>query len=69
MDINEEFRLGNLTLADHEHRQVVKRILVLQANDEIDLDILKAYLEAESEYGDMEELSVSSDYNLSTKRS
>lgn len=54
IDINEELSLGNLMLANYKDRQVVKRTLVLQANDEIDLDILKAYLEAESEYGDME---------------
>lgn len=54
IDINEELHLGNLTLANHENRQDVKCTLVMQTNDEIDLDILKAYLDAEKKYGDME---------------
>lgn len=53
IDINKELRFGNMIL-DNEHRQVVKRTLVMQTNEEIDLEILKAYLEAEKEYGDME---------------
>lgn len=44
-----------MTLANHEDRQVVKRTLLMQTNEEIDLDILKAYLEAEKEYNDTEE--------------
>lgn len=54
IDINEELRLGNLTLANRENRQDVKCTLAMQTNEEIDLEILKAYLEAEKEYGDME---------------
>ena len=54
ININEELRLGNLRLDNDEDRQDVKCTLMMQANDEIDLDILKAYLEAEKEYGDME---------------
>lgn len=54
IDINKELRFGNLRLDNDEDRQDVKCTLMMQANDEIDLDILKAYLEAESEYGDME---------------
>ena len=50
-DIYEELRLGHITLDNDEHRDAVKRTLVMQTNDEIDLDILKAYLEAEKEYG------------------
>lgn len=53
-DIYEELRLGNITLNNNEHRDAVKRTLIMQNNDEIDLDILKAYLEAEKEYGNME---------------
>lgn len=54
IDINKELRFGNMILDNDEHRQVVKRTLVMQTNEEIDLEILKAYLEAEKEYGDME---------------
>lgn len=54
-DIYEELRLGHMTLDNDEDRSTVRRTLVMQANDEIDLDILKAYLEAEKEYGDTDE--------------
>ena len=51
-DIFEELRLGRITLDNDEHRSAVRRTLVIQNNDEIELDILKAYLEAEKKYGD-----------------
>lgn len=51
-DIFEELRLGHITLDNDEHRSAVRRTLVIQNNDEIELDILKAYLEAEKKYGD-----------------
>lgn len=54
-DIYEELRLGHITLDNDEHRDVVKRTLMMQNNDEIDLDTLKAYLEAEKEYNDTDE--------------
>ena len=54
-DIYEELRLGHITLDNDEHRDVVKRTLMMQYNDEIDLDILKAYLKTEKECSDMEE--------------
>ena len=54
-DIFEELRLGHITLDNDEQRSAVRRTLVMQANDEIDLDTLKAYLEAEKEYGDIDE--------------
>lgn len=54
-DIYEELRLGRMTLGNDEDRSTVRRTLVMQANDEIDLDILKTYLEAEKEYGDTDE--------------
>lgn len=38
-----------------ERRHTSKRTLMMRTNKEIDLDILKAYLEAEKEYGDTEE--------------
>jgi hypothetical protein len=54
-DIFEKLRLGHIKLDNDEHRNTVKCTLVMQNNDEIDLDILKAYLEAEKEYGGTEE--------------
>ena len=55
INIDEELQLGNLHLDNDDHRAAVKRTLVMQANDEIELDILKAYIDAEKEYGDTEE--------------
>lgn len=55
ININEELRLGKMTLTNNEDRQRIKRTLVMKNNEEIDLDILKAYLEAEKEHGDTEE--------------
>lgn len=55
ININEELRLGNMKLTNNEDRQRIKRTLVMKNNEEIDLDILKAYLEAEKEHGDTEE--------------
>ena len=54
-DIYEELRLGRMTLDNDEHRDAVRRTLVMQNNDEIKLDILKTYLETEKEYSDTEE--------------
>lgn len=54
-DIYEELHLGRMRLANHEDRQLVKRTLLMQTNEEIKLDVLKAYLEAEKEHGNMEE--------------
>lgn len=54
-DIFEELRLGHITLDNDEHRNTVKCTLMMQNNDEIDLDILKAYLKTEKEYNDTEE--------------
>ena len=51
-DIFEELRLGHITLDNDEQRSAVRRTLMIQNNDEIELDILKAYLEAEKKYGD-----------------
>ena len=48
-DIYEELRLRHITLDNDEHREVVKRTLMMQNNDEINLDTLNAYLEAEKE--------------------
>lgn len=45
-------RLGLKRLDNDEHRSAVRRTLVMQANDEIDLNVLNAYLKAEKEYGD-----------------
>ena len=54
-DIYEELRLGHITLDNDEDRSAVRRALVMQSNDEIDLNILKAYLNAEKEYGNTDE--------------
>lgn len=55
ININEELRLEPIRLVDHENRQIVKRKLLMQTNEEINLDILKAYIDAEEEYGDTKE--------------
>lgn len=54
-DIYEELRLGHITLDNDEHRNTVKCTLMMQNNDEIDLDTLKAYLKTEKECSDMDE--------------
>lgn len=54
-DIFEELRLGHITLDNDDHRNTVKRTLMMQNNDEIDLDVLKAYLKTEKECSDIEE--------------
>jgi hypothetical protein len=54
--IEKDLRLGLKRLDNDEDRDVVRGELELQTNDEIELDILKAYLEAEKEYGDIEEI-------------
>ena len=38
-----------------EDRQIVQTRLLEKTNDELELDILKAYIDAEEEYGDTEE--------------
>lgn len=50
--IEQDLRLGLGRLDNDDDREVVRRVLERQTNDEIDLDILKAYLEAATEYGD-----------------
>lgn len=55
ININEELRLERIRLVDHENRKIVKRKLLMQTNEEINLDILKAYIDAEEEYGDTKE--------------
>ena len=55
IDINEELRLGNWHLDNNDNRYTVRCALVMQNNNKIDLDILKAYLEAEKEYDGTEE--------------
>lgn len=51
--IEKDIRLGLKRLDDDTDRDVVRRVLEQQTNDEIDLDILKAYLEAVKEYRDI----------------
>lgn len=50
--IEEDLRLGLGRLDNDDDRDVVRRVLERQTNDEIDLDILKAYLDAVKEYQD-----------------
>lgn len=50
--IETDLRLGLQRLDNDEDRDVIRRVLEKQSNDELDLDILKAYLEAVKEYGD-----------------
>lgn len=54
-DIFEELRLGHITLDNDEQRSAVRRTLVMQNNDEIDINVLNSYLKAEKEYGDTKE--------------
>lgn len=53
--IEKDLRLGLQRLDNDEDRQIVQTRLLGKTNDELELDILKAYLEAEDEYGDTEE--------------
>lgn len=50
--IEQDLRLGLKRLDNDEDRDVIRHVLEKQSNDELDLDILKAYLEAVKEYGD-----------------
>lgn len=50
--IEQDLRLGLKRLDNDEDRDVIRRVLEKQTNDEIDLNVLKAYLEAVKEYGD-----------------
>lgn len=50
--IEQDLHLGLGRLDNGDDRDVVRRVLERQTNDEIDLEILKAYLEAVQEYGD-----------------
>lgn len=50
--IKKDLHLGLQHLDNDEDRDVIRRVLEKQSNDELDLDILKAYLEAAKEYGD-----------------
>ena len=53
--IEKDLRLGLTRLKNNKDRLVVKHILEKQTNNEIKLDILKAYIEAEEKYGDANE--------------
>lgn len=53
--IEKDLRLGLKRLDNDEDRQVVQTRLLRKTNDELELDILKAYIDAEEEYGDAEE--------------
>lgn len=53
--IETDLRLGLKRLDNDEDRQVVQTELLGQTNDKLELDILKAYIDAEKEYDDTEE--------------
>ena len=53
--IETDLRLGLQRLDNNEDRQIVQTRLLRKTNDELELDILKAYIDAEEEYGDAEE--------------
>lgn len=50
-----DLRLGLQRLDNDEDRNVIQTELLRKTNDELELDILKAYIDAEEEYGDTEE--------------
>lgn len=50
--IEQDLRLGLKRLDNNEDRDVIRRVLEKQTSDEIDLEVLKAYLAAVKEYGD-----------------
>ena len=53
--IEKDLRLGIQRLDNDEDRQIVQLQLLQKTNDELELDILKAYIDAEEEYDDAEE--------------
>ena len=53
--IEKDLLLGIQRLDDDEDRQIVQMRLLRKTNDELELDILKTYIDAEEEYGDTEE--------------
>ena len=53
--IEKDLRLGLQRLDNDEDRNVIQTRLLRKTNDELELDILKAYIDAEKEYGDVEE--------------
>ena len=50
-----DLRLGLQRLDNDEDRQIIQTTLLQKTNDELKLDLLKAYIDAEEEYGDTEE--------------
>lgn len=53
--IEKDLRLGLQRLDNDEDRNVIQTKLLGKTNDELELDILKAYIDAQEEYGDTEE--------------
>ena len=53
--IEKNLRLGLERLDNDKDRQIVQLQLLQKTNDELELDILKTYIDAEKEYGDVEE--------------
>ena len=53
--IEKDLRLGIQRLDNDEDRNVIQTKLLGKTSDELELDILKAYIDAEKEYGDTKE--------------
>lgn len=53
--IETDLHLGLQRLDNDEDRQIIQTTLLEKTNDELELDILKAYIDAEEEYGDTKE--------------
>lgn len=53
--IEKDLRLGLQRLDNDKDRNIIQTKLLGKTNDELELDILKAYIDAEEEYGDTEE--------------
>lgn len=62
--IEKDLRLGITRLGNFEDRAVIRRVLEKQTNDELELDILKAYLEAEEKCGDIDSSFINSSLKL-----
>lgn len=62
--IEKDLRLGITRLSDDKDRQIIRLILKKQTNNKLELDILKAYIDAEEKYGDMTESYLHSAFKL-----
>ena len=62
--IEQDLRLGLQRLDNDEDRDVIRLVLEKQTNEELELDILKAYLEAEEKCGDIDDTFINSALKL-----